>query len=326
MASGTLGAAGAAAAPALAPSIKTDPATLIQYAKLVKLAEDVPPGQTIYTPGKLIPVSYDAINITYTAVATFYGNDLATEANPARAAQIVSFGFVCQDPAGNVVVAIRGTEGIFEWLQDARFLAIPCPILPGAGFSEDGFTAVYESLRQTADPHSARLAGILPSLPYPNPVKSLTICGHSLGGALATLFALDVAAHQTANAAAAAAAGAGAIGAGASAGAASTLMPAPTVYTYASPHTGDASFVDTYNQLVPKTCRVTNRLDIVPKVPLPPPYQHVAQPFELNPKLEVKTDVLCEHHLTSYMFLLSKLGGGTVLPLDAGCGGLVPKL
>jgi len=94
------------------------------------------------------------------------------------------------------------------------------------------------------------------------------------------------------------------------------------VYTYASPRTGNASFVDTYNQVVPNTCRVANRLDIVPKVPLPPEYQHVAGLFELNPKLSVKPDILCEHHLTTYMNLISRQGTGTVLPLNPECKGL----
>ena len=285
---------GAADAPA--PLIKTDVNTLIQYAMLVKLAEAVGPGQTVYTPGTLINVTYGPVNVDYTAVTTFYGNDLATDKNPGRGNQIVSFGFVAQDAAGNVVIPVRGTEGILEWVQDARFLAVKCPFLAGAGLTEDGFTAVYESLRVAANSAAARLVDTLPTLKYPKPVTSLTICGHSLGGALATLLALDVGANAS--------------------------LPHPTVYTYASPRTGDPSFADTYNQVVPNTCRVANRFDLVPKLPLPPQYEHVLGIFDLNPMLKVKTDLLCEHHLTTYLCLLSSLGGGAVLPLDTGCQGL----
>jgi Lipase (class 3) len=288
---------GMGAAPALAPIIKTDPNTLIQYATLVKLAELVDPSATVYTAGVPIPVLYgSAVNVTYTAVTTFYGNDLATDKNPARGNQIVSFGFVAQDPDGNVVVAIRGTEGIFEWLQDALFLAVKCPFLAGAGQTEDGFTAVYLSLRSAVGATGVPLVQALANLSYPRPVASLTICGHSLGGALATLLALDVAANGK--------------------------FLQPTVYTYASPRTGNPSFADTYNQVVPHTCRVANRFDLVPKLPLPPLYEHVNQLLDLNPMLQVKTDVLCEHHLTSYLYLISKLGSGPVLPLDAGCAGI----
>jgi len=279
---------------AVPPVKPPDPLTAIQYGILVQKAEAVPPDQTIYHPGDVINVAYGAININYEVVTTFYGNDLATDINPGRALDIVSFGFVAQDPVGNAVVAIRGTEGIKEWVQDAKFLAVKCPFLAGAGLTEDGFTAVYESLRVTQDPNSKRLVDALPGAPFPKPVTSLTICGHSLGGALATLLALDIGANT-------------ALG--------HNLMS----YTFASPRTGDPSFADTYNQVVPNTIRIANRLDIVPKLPLPPLYEHVLGIYELNPMLKVKLDILCQHHLTTYLFLLSLQTGGTVLPLDQGC-------
>jgi hypothetical protein len=273
-----------------------NPTIAIQYGMLVQKAEAVPPDQTVYNPGDVINVAYDAVNVNYTVISTFYGNDLATDINPGRALDIVSFGFIVQDGGGNAVVAIRGTEGITEWIQDARFLAVKCPFLPGAGLTEDGFTAVYESLRVTKDPASKRLVDALPNA-FPNPVTSVTICGHSLGGALATLLSLDVAANT---------------------GLGSEL----TSYTYASPRTGDPSFADTYNQVVLDTVRIANRLDLVPKLPLPPLYEHVGEVTDLNPMLKVKLDLLCQHHLTTYLHLMSLQTGGTILPLDQGCAGL----
>jgi hypothetical protein len=275
------------------PLAQPDLNKAIQYALLVKVAEAVSPNATIYKPGDTISVAYATINLNYTAVTTFYANDLATDLNPLRANQIVSFGFVAQDAAGNVVVALRGTDGILEWAQDSKFLAVPCPCLPGSGFTEDGFTAVYESLRIAQDSSSTRLVDALPALTYPRAVTSMTICGHSLGAAIATLLALDVAAN--------------------------TKFTHLTIYTYASPRTGDPSFVDTYNQLVPYTYRFANRFDIVPKLPLPPEYSHVVGLYDLNPMLKVKFDILCEHHLTTYLYLMSLLSGGPVLPLDGGC-------
>src|SRR5579875_1074717 len=109
--------------PSLAvPPQSPDPAAAIHYALLVKLAEAVPPDQIAYNPGDVLNVAYDAINVNYTVVTTLFGNDLATDINPLRVQKIVSFGFVAQDPAGNAVAAIRGTDSIEEWLQDARFL------------------------------------------------------------------------------------------------------------------------------------------------------------------------------------------------------------
>jgi hypothetical protein len=269
----------------------------IKYALLVRAAENVPPQQTTYHPGDVINIAYDAINVNYTVVTTIYGNDLATDVNPLRSDQIVSFGFVAQDDLGNAVVAIRGTASIFEWVQDFRFLLVRCPFLAGAGFTENGFTAVYESLRTGPDAGSTRLVDALSGLAWPRLVASMTLCGHSLGAALATLLALDVGANTT--------------------------FKQPTAYTFASPRVGDPSFADTYNQLVPDTFRFSNRLDIVPKSPSPPLYEHVVGLYDLNPLMKVQWTIACEHHLTTYLFLLSTLGGGSVLPLDNDC---VPAL
>jgi hypothetical protein len=73
-------------------------------------------------------VSADGIN--YTVVTTIYANDLATDINPSRGDDEVSIGLICQDQGGNVVIAIRGTEGILEWIHDAEFLQVPPPVNP----------------------------------------------------------------------------------------------------------------------------------------------------------------------------------------------------
>ena len=273
------------------PTTKLDPAIAIHYALLVQMAEKVQPNQTVYNPGTPINVTYDSINVNYKAVATVDGNDLATGIGSVDPAKPVSFGFIAQDSAGNVVVAVRGTANAFEWAQDARFLPVKCPILPGAGFTAEGFTAVYKSLRIRSEAGSPLLVSGLSSMKFPQSVTSLTICGHSLGGALVTLMALDVVAN--------------------------TKLPSPTVYSYASPRTGNGSFVDTYNQLVPKTFRIFNRYDSVPT--LPPLYDHVLQPYELNDFKSVKADLACQHHLTTYLHLLSLQTGGTRLPLNPEC-------
>ena len=127
----------------------------------------------------------------------------------------------------------------------------------------------------------------------------MTICGHSLGGALVTLLALDVAAN--------------------------TIFKDPTVYSYASPRTGDPAFAGTYNQVVKNSFRIANRLDLVPKLPFPPDYEHVHEIQDLTPiqflppKILVKPTLACEHSLNTYLHLLSVLSGGPILPLDATC-------
>ncbi len=273
----------------------------IEFGQLVNAAYAIDPADLTNRAGQIINAGIGASNTTYEVVNSIYANDLATDINPLRGESQVSIGLVVQAPAtGDAVVAIRGTEGILEWIHDANFLTVRCPFLSGAGSMEDGFTAMYNSLATGTAAGSPTLAGALSSLPWTRPVNSLTICGHSLGGALATLLALDVAAN--------------------------TPFKNPMVYTYASPRTGDSQFVNTYDRVLPNTFRIANRLDLVPKLPFPPLYEHVLGIFELNPvifaippKFLVKPEIACLHVLNSYLFLLSRLAGGTVLPLDGGC-------
>ncbi len=261
----------------------------IEFAQLVKSAETIQPGTLTNSAGTKITASGTA----YTVVTTIYANDLATDKNPSRGNQLVSIGLVCQaDVTGDVVIAIRGTDGIFEWFHDFQFGLVPCPFLAGAGGTEDGFTAMYGSLRTGTVAGAPRVVDALASLPFSLPVASMTISGHSLGAAIATLLALDVAANTT--------------------------FSNPTVYTYASPRTGDPLFAKTFNKTVKNSFRISNRLDIVTKVPLIPAYEHVNERFSMNPT-NVKLDIPCEHHLTTYLHLLSNSVGVAVLPLDSNC-------
>jgi predicted lipase len=274
-----------------------DLTTAINVAQLLNTTYDTLPSDLTNAAGD----SVSAGGTNYTVVTTIYANDLATDINPSRGDDEVSIGLICQDQAGNVVIAIRGTEGTLEWIHDAEFLQVPCPFLVGAGHTEDGFTAMYESLRTGAAANSPSVVSALATLQCPRPVSSMTICGHSLGGALATLLALDVAAN--------------------------TAFKNPAVYTYGSPRTGDSLFASTFDQVVQNSYRVANRLDIVPTLPPPVDYDHVLNPVDLNPiqllpwppKLLVKFNPGCEHSLITYMYLLSLESGGAVIPLESTC-------
>jgi hypothetical protein len=275
-----------------------DVLTAIKFGQLLNATYETPPSDLTNTAGQAL----SAGGADYTLVTTVYANDLATDINPSRGDDEVSIGLICQaDQAGDVVIAIRGTEGILEWIHDAEFLQVTCPFLVGAGHTEDGFTAMYESLRTAVAPSSPTVVNALAKLAFPRPVSSVTICGHSLGGALATLLALDVAAN--------------------------TVFSDPAVYTYGSPRTGDSLFASTYDQVVKNSYRIANRLDIVPALPPPDDYEHVLNPYELNPirflplppKVLVKFTPECEHSLTTYLYLLSLQSGGTVIPLESTC-------
>jgi pimeloyl-ACP methyl ester carboxylesterase len=270
----------------------------IEFGQLVSATYETSSSDLTNAAGQALSVG----GVGYTVVTTIYANDLATDMNPSRAYDEVSIGLICQaDHNGDVVIAIRGTEGMLEWIHDADFRLVPCPFLAGAGQTEDGFTAMYESLRTGAAPDSPTVVNALAKLRFPRPVNSVTICGHSLGGALATLLALDVAAN--------------------------TVFSEPAVYSYGSPRTGNSLFASTYDQVVKDSYRIANRLDIIPALPLPVDYEHVLNPYELNPirlappppKILVKSTVTCEHSLATYLYLLSLQSGGAVIPLGSTC-------
>jgi hypothetical protein len=270
----------------------------IEFGQLVSATYQKSPSDLTNAAGQ--PLS--AGGVGYTVITTIYANDLATDINPGRGDDEVSIGLICQaDQAGDVVIAIRGTEGIWEWMHDFAFLQVPCPFLAGAGRTEDGFTAMYESLSTGTAPSSPTVVNALTKLSFPRPVSSVTICGHSLGGALATLLALDVAAN--------------------------TGFSEPAVYSYGSPRTGDPLFANTFDQVVKNSYRIANRLDIVPALPPPLDYEHVLNPYELNPirllppppKTLVEFTPGCEHSLVTYLHLLSLQSGGPVIPLESAC-------
>src|SRR5262245_20491681 len=210
---------------------------MIHFGQVVNEAYAIAPDQLANSAGQTVTVTLGEDSTSYVVITTVYANDLATDMNPERGKRRVSIGLVLQDPAtGDAVIAIRGTEGIHEWVQDARFLLVSCPFRDGAGRTEDGFTAMYLSFTIDPAPGSQSLVKALAGLPWKKPVKSLTICGHSLGGALVTLLAMDVALN--------------------------TPYTDPMVYTYASPRTGDESFAHTYDHVVQRTCRIANRMDL----------------------------------------------------------------
>jgi predicted lipase len=278
----------------------------ILYGQLVQAAYDVPTTDLNNRAGQTRDAGLGANKTTYEVIASIYANDLATDASKKRGATAtVSIGLLLwQASSGEAVIAIRGTEGLLEWFQDAQFDTETCTFLAGAGQTEDGFTDMYNSFA-VGTPSGPSVTASLATISGTRQVNSLTVCGHSLGGALATLQALDAAANSN--------------------------FKNPTVYTYASPRTGDGQFVSTYDGMIPNTFRIANRVDLVPKLPLSPPYDHVHGLYGLTaiqffpPAILVEPNPVCEHILETYLFLLSKLAGGEVLPPRPVCdtpGGL----
>jgi len=121
----------------------------------------------------------------------------------------VFYGFVAAggDPR-TAVVALRGTVGAAEWWDDLHWDLVPFPQVTDGGKVARGFSDIYSTYgtMTPGQPQAARAsatfaadvahaaasglgAGLDPALPT-------VVCGHSLGGALATLLVADLAANR----------------------------------------------------------------------------------------------------------------------------------
>jgi len=261
----------------------------IHYAQVVTIAYSVAPNAS-YSNAAIAAISQAG----YTFIDALYGNELATDVSP-HTGETVTYGYVARSAAGEMVVAIRGTQTIEEWLHDFSFLFVPNPIHAGGGLTEDGFTAIYRSLRLGADANSPSAITAIAALVKSSGIAKVTVTGHSLGAALATLLTLDV---------------------GLNGGAAQTES-----YTYASPRVGDMLFQHTYDSVVPDTYRLCNRPDLVPQTPTFP-YEHIGNDIELIPPYNsVCANLACWHSIDTYLWLMDQQAGGNTLKVDAQCQG-----
>jgi predicted lipase len=135
-----------------------------------------------------------------------------------------AFGFVATRD-GMTYIVFRGTQNIEEWADDA------CALLVDhwrKGRVHKGFRDVYAALRVSVA--SAKITG------------TVTVIGHSLGAALATLCAVE--------------------------------MPGCDVVTLAGPRVGNEAFADYVQGNTRTHLRIVNARDIVCHVPMRPLFSH----------------------------------------------------
>jgi hypothetical protein len=182
----------------------------------------------------------------------------------------------------------RGTIGVFDWIDDFEFRLVNFTDVPNGGRTEDGFTQLYNSL-SVRIPGSTEQSSLKEQMAALGSGLSLTVAGHSLGGALAILHAAVVASSD------------------------------PSIelelYTFAAPMVGNATFVATFEKLVPNSYRIYNKPDIVPTLPSAwLGYEQVNTGIQINSQLyPIKHSLECYHSLLTYLYVLGStkygLGG-----------------
>ncbi|KAJ0245500.1 putative triglyceride lipase [Hirschfeldia incana] len=167
-----------------------------------------------------------------------------------------------------VVIAFRGTEQT-KWKDlQTDLMLVPVGLNPeriGGDFKEEvqvhsGFLSAYDSVRIRIISLLKMAIGYIDDVAEREDKWHVYVTGHSLGGALATLLAIELASSQLAKR--------GAI--------------TVTMYNFGSPRVGNKKFADVYNQKVKDSWRVVNHRDIIPTVPRLMGYCHVAHPVFLG--------------------------------------------
>jgi predicted lipase len=148
-------------------------------------------------------------------------------------------------------VAFRGTETLFDWKNNIEVMYEPYAFVKDAGDVHFGFQSLYTIMRESVITSLSKICG---------DCEQVFVTGHSLGGALALLSALDIAFNTEKNL-------------------------TPKLITFAGPRVGLFKFHQFFNHRVPSCYRVVASGDIVPHLPLfVPPfvYEHVGDAVNID--------------------------------------------
>ena len=276
------------------PADTMNPTTAVTWGPFIAAAAR----QYTSDPSQLNPATITGMPAGYTLVRTIQMSDFF---GPQESRAFYGLVAVGGNPK-TAVVAIRGTETNMEWWDDFHWDLVPFTQVANGGNVAQGFLDIYNTFGTmtpgqaqssaasgtfAADIARAAADGLAADL---NPALPIVVCGHSLGGALATLLVADLTANTPLK---------------------------PQAWTFASPRTGDAVFAARYGGLSTVSWRIYNQVDIVPYFPVDvtDSYQPVTTGYAINSLGKAKWSLGCAHALNTYMHVLSP----TTVPLDPAC-------
>jgi pimeloyl-ACP methyl ester carboxylesterase len=269
-----------------------DPATAVTWGPFVQAAYD----QFVSDPGESNPSTIKNMPTGYRLMRTIQMSD---SLGPTKSRVFYGFVAIGGDPV-TAVVAVRGTATAAEWWEDLHWNLVPFTQVSDGGKVAQGFYDIYNTFgtsvpaEQGSSPASSTFAAdiaqaIWQGLP-PDPALPTVVCGHSLGGALATLLVADLAANTPLT---------------------------PQAWTFASPRVGDANFAARYGALSGVSWRIYNQVDVVPYFPVDrsDSYQPVTAGYAINSLNYARWSLSCCHALNTYLHVLSPL----TVPLNPRC-------
>jgi hypothetical protein len=271
-----------------------NPETAVTWGPFIQAAS----AQYYSNPSELNPATIKNMPPGYTLVRTIQMTDFF---GPVQTRVFYGFVAVGGDPK-TAVVALRGTASNAEWWDDLHWDLVPFTQVTDGGKVAQGFYDIYNTFgtmtpgQQQSTPAPGAFAdqvahavasGFAAEL---DPARPTVICGHSLGGALATLLVADVTANTKLK---------------------------PQAWTFASPQVGDAIFAARYGGLSTVSWRIYNQVDVVPYFPVDvfDNYQPVTTGYAINSLGKAHWSLGCAHALNTYLHVLSPAG----VPLDPAC-------
>lgn len=181
----------------------------------------------------------------------------------------VFFGFLLESDDDSILV-FRGTQRTSEWI--GNIYAVQQDYIDPN--TDQPIGRIHTGFRRIADGIINPLA--VDAVRQINPNKPCYVSGHSLGAALATILALDIALAMP------------------------TLQSQLQVYVYATPRVGNPNFSRSYAQILPNSYRITNLADPIPTMPptrLRAEFVHIGEEWAF---LSQGGDILPNHIVDTY--------------------------